>query len=1531
MILGALKILASPPVLINELHYHPDSKKGEEEFIELYNPSDNETDLSLWQFTDGISFTLPRGTILKPGGYLVIARNPGALEKATGFSGALGPWSGKLNNAGERVELSDHLGNARDVLTYLDEGAWDKPADGDGSSLELLNPNLPNEYGVCWKASNKKLGTPGAQNSVYLKDISPVIVKPRHFPSIPKPGQNIAITTIVIDDELSRSRVMLHFRKDGEETYHQVPMLDDGEHEDGIEGDLVYGAVIPGLEDNERLDFFIRAEDSLGNKAVSPRDPEKRKFLCQVSSEKPFFDYPAYRIITTSSDRKELETRDVMSDELLDATFIRNDGKIFYNVGLRYRGFNSRHRKKKSFRVEFSKDNPLDQEKTTALNLQALFPAHQWLALDLFRRVGVPASRGKLVRLSFNETNLEVYLQMERVDGDFLSRNFPNADKGNLFRGVKKGDLEYRGESSEAYKEDYDKRTNKKDPDWGELITLCKIMTQTPDDQYSHVMEKYADIDEWIRFFCTHVLLNNWEGGIYNTSGDDYFLYFNPLNKKSVFIPWDMDTLLMGTQQSAWMTVTPSTKRFLRHPKIAPHFLATMRSIMDNEYSIETMNNKIDSLKTAAAPDDVKKSLKDIVTERHTAINEEIHDTLTIDSIGDKALCRAIRRKGVWRYFRGLKEPSKKRLEWTLPTFDDSSWTTGPAIFGYGDVDDVTYLHGMRDIFLSTYIRTEFNITEPREFENETALLEVNYNDGYVAFLNGTEIARSNMGNPGQFIAFDTPATAPHRVGVYENKELGSIAHLLRPGKNVLTIQCHNADKSDLTFSIDAYLRLTDPARANGKKWTITAGEREFLFKGEFNQWKTNFIEFNGQSAEIDFVRGIWSIKYSLKPGENRVMVRALDKNRKQVQTLEQTFILHFDPVTLTRKLSRDTTWNSPDAPLRISSKIIVPKGITLRVTEGTKVRFSPNAGITGTGDVYLEGTEENPVLLAPEKEKALWRGISLSSPDSSLIARNAHIESGNISLKNSAWGYLKNCKISNLPEQTAILAEDASILFLKGLTIEDVFQPIKILRTEAVIEACSILRAGSHGIIIEQSPTPKSGTKRSSFSRSEKEAVVPEYLFHKKGGTLDRDETWSSGESPYYITGNLVIPKDITLTIREGAYVFLAKDAGFIVHGGLIAQGAPTNPIRFSGWRGKTWGSINIQNANKQVRFVHSRFSLSSQGSMTLRIEDSSAEVDSSVFEQCARCVEVVDNSMFFMKNSMVYNSHCVSQCVHAFEGGTMIVEDCAFYDCLDPVEFTLESLGISRVSRSFFIGGPDDGIDSNYCSPVLEGNIIYGFNDKGISLGLLSKPIVERNLVYDCGIGVAIKQGCQAVLNHNTIADNKTGIHEAGSPDTPQFGGGKGSIKNSIVWNNKKSLELKDESMLSASFSNIQGDLPFPGEGNINKNPGFINRAQSDYRLSSDSLCKGAGEKGTDMGALSFSAQATPVPSPPPVPAFPISIKRCHLKEGKGAGINIEAGVCGIVEECRVEGFPGGIAVSSEADVSLSGNDVTRIKGKK
>ncbi|MCF7709002.1 MAG: lamin tail domain-containing protein [Verrucomicrobia bacterium] len=161
-------------LVLSELMYHPPLSE-EHEFVELYNTSDEyELDIGGAAFTDGIDFTFAPGTVIPPGGYLLIINhtNVSAFREEYGLSNDVpvaGPFDGNLANDGERIELRvARGGQVIFSFEYNDERGWPLSADGEGHSMVPLASAFDFaeghglNYPVYWRASAYLGGSPGA-------------------------------------------------------------------------------------------------------------------------------------------------------------------------------------------------------------------------------------------------------------------------------------------------------------------------------------------------------------------------------------------------------------------------------------------------------------------------------------------------------------------------------------------------------------------------------------------------------------------------------------------------------------------------------------------------------------------------------------------------------------------------------------------------------------------------------------------------------------------------------------------------------------------------------------------------------------------------------------------------------------------------------------------------------------------------------------------------------------------------------------------------------------------------------------------------------------------------------------------------------------------------------------------------------------------------------------------------------------------------------------------------------------------------
>jgi CotH kinase protein/Lamin Tail Domain/Chitobiase/beta-hexosaminidase C-terminal domain len=158
----------------------------------------------------------------------------------------------------------------------------------------------------------------------------------------------------------------------------------------------------------------------------------------------------------------------------------------------------------------------------------------------------------------------------------------------------------------------------------------------------------------------------------------------------------------------------------------------------------------------------------------------------------------------------------------TEPDFDDAAWIEGTGgvgyerSTGYEQYFDINLQSQMYGVHSGCYIRIPFDISEETLSTLSNLSLKVRYDDGFIAYLNGSEVARMNFnGEP----AWDSAA-------VTQNSDLNAIdwepfdvtagIGQLHPGRNLLAIHALNVDTTSSDFLMSATLSIGQRVVAGG-------------------------------------------------------------------------------------------------------------------------------------------------------------------------------------------------------------------------------------------------------------------------------------------------------------------------------------------------------------------------------------------------------------------------------------------------------------------------------------------------------------------------------------------------------------------------------------------------------------------------------------------------------------------------------------------------------------------------------------------
>ncbi len=319
-----------------------------------------------------------------------------------------------------------------------------------------------------------------------------------------------------------------------------------------------------------------------------------------------------------------------------------------------------------------------------------------------------------------------------------------------------------------------------------------------------------------------------------------------------------------------------------------------------------------------------------------------------------------------WRFFRGTGPAGTPAEAWRQADFDDSAWETGPAGFGYGDGDDATLLDDMQGRYLAVYIRKDFTL----DAFDETARVEltIDYDDGFVAYLNGREVARRSM--PAGEAVYTTPAMS-HEAGTPEIIVLGNAGDLLRPGRNVLAIEGHNSSLTSGDFSLIPSLRVVSGVVRNGEISIVETGRIVVVVHMDVAGMETLLVEES--PAAWNAQEGRWEAEIPLAAGLNTIEAKAFDAESRLIDSGSMQVVYVPTENHLAGELTEDATL---DGAWVFDEAVVVPPDRVLTVLPGTFVLMKQGGSIIVEGQLLALGTEDEPIHFTHYGDGVAWKQI---------------------------------------------------------------------------------------------------------------------------------------------------------------------------------------------------------------------------------------------------------------------------------------------------------------------------------------------------------------------------------------------------------------------------------------------------------------------------------------------------------------------------------------------------------------------------
>lgn len=512
----------APSVVINEIHYHPNTGNENFEFLELYNRSNSSVDLSGWCFTAGISLCFDSGKTIASHGYVVVS--PDEVTTLIHYQvQTAGTYTGNLSNSGESVTLRNAANTIVNKVTYSDSTPWPVSPDGSGPSLELKDPDLDNTLASSWGAS---LGgsTPGRINSLVGAPASPELSE------LSQPSDVISTDTPVVTVRaLGVASVTLSYKLRFESD-QSLSMHDDGTGGDTTPGDHIYSATLPAQSAGSLVRYKVTASNNITSSTapdISTEGINYKGYLVRDSSVTS--NLPILQWFIPDADYTDMVTNHVYDDAYFNCVLVY-DNQVFDNTSVRIKGEYNRSFPKKSLKFNLPKSHTINIPGHTQRPISEFHMNAEWLddskaftrtAWEIAEESGVDVPSTFGTRLVKNGQYYGYYLMAEKYTKEYR---------------------EEKGYTGSLYEDFDEKITN--GHDMSEIISWRDqmLVPRTPAKR-QYVLDN-NDIPNIINFMALQAVLSNedWYGQ------NNLFTYkdTHDTNRWSL-LPWDLDLIFSHT------------------------------------------------------------------------------------------------------------------------------------------------------------------------------------------------------------------------------------------------------------------------------------------------------------------------------------------------------------------------------------------------------------------------------------------------------------------------------------------------------------------------------------------------------------------------------------------------------------------------------------------------------------------------------------------------------------------------------------------------------------------------------------------------------------------------------------------------------------------------------------------------------------------------------------------------------------------------------------------------------------------------
>jgi len=426
------------------------------------------------------------------------------------------------------------------------------------------------------------LGTPGARNSRLVTNAPPAITAVKHSPPLPAAGQPILVSARVSDPD-GVAAVVLRYRLDPSTAYSQVTMTDTGTGGDGVAGDGIYTATIPGQAAGALVAFYVLATDGAVAPASGafPNDAPTRECLARVGELQPTGNLPVYRLWVTQANFNAWSGRNKMNNTPLDCAFVLGNDRVIYNTEALYAGspyIAPGYCGPACGRCGYSITVPADDlflgeqdlvldwpgghgNETTAMQEEMGY----WIA----DRMNLPYSHRYIIRLHVNgvtdDARSAVFEAAMQPATRFVKAWSPGDTGGQFFKierafefndgGSLVADPEPRLQrftttggamKREKYRWNFLFRGADQVNDYTNIFALVSALNSAAPEPYASATMGLVDMEEWMGIFATEHIIVNFDAYGHEI-GKNMYAYLPPNGKWQIYM-FDLDWLMLAAE-----------------------------------------------------------------------------------------------------------------------------------------------------------------------------------------------------------------------------------------------------------------------------------------------------------------------------------------------------------------------------------------------------------------------------------------------------------------------------------------------------------------------------------------------------------------------------------------------------------------------------------------------------------------------------------------------------------------------------------------------------------------------------------------------------------------------------------------------------------------------------------------------------------------------------------------------------------------------------------------------------------------------